>query len=352
MTFSDTERSAMRRALELAASPGVPLGPNPRVGCVLIDAAGRTVAEGFHRGAGHPHAEVDALTRAGDSARGTTAVVTLEPCNHTGRTGPCAQALIAAGVRRVVVAQRDTNPVAVGGAESLRAADVDVETGLLADEARALNQVWTFAVEHGRPFVTWKVATTRDGRIAAVDGSSRWVSSPAARLDSHRLRTVCDVMLVGTNTVAVDDPHLTARDPQGRPLPVQPLRAVMGERDLDPDRRVFDSAAETVRLRTRDPESALKELFARDRQHVLLEGGPTLAAAFVSADLVDEVVAYLAPMVLGAGLSAVGDLGITTISAALHLPVTGVTVLEPLNDGDDVNVRITMSRAAARSEGD
>jgi diaminohydroxyphosphoribosylaminopyrimidine deaminase/5-amino-6-(5-phosphoribosylamino)uracil reductase len=352
MTFSDTERSAMRRALELAASPGVPLGPNPRVGCVLIDAAGRTVAEGFHRGAGHPHAEVDALTRAGDSARGTTAVVTLEPCNHTGRTGPCAQALIAAGVRRVVVAQRDTNPVAVGGAESLRAAGVDVETGLLADEARALNQVWTFAVEHGRPFVTWKVATTLDGRIAAVDGSSRWVSSPAARLDSHRLRTVCDVMLVGTNTVAVDDPHLTARDPQGRPLPVQPLRAVMGERDLDPDRRVFDSAAETVRLRTRDPESALKELFARDRQHVLLEGGPTLAAAFVSADLVDEVVAYLAPMVLGAGRSAVGDLGITTISAALHLPVTGVTVLEPLNDGDDVNVRITMSRAAARSEGD
>jgi len=352
MTFSDTERSAMRRALELAASPGLPLGPNPRVGCVLIDAAGRTVAEGFHRGAGHPHAEVDALTRAGDSARGTTAVVTLEPCNHTGRTGPCAQALIAAGVRRVVVAQRDTNPVAVGGAESLRAAGVDVETGLLADEARALNQVWTFAVEHGRPFVTWKVATTLDGRIAAVDGSSRWVSSPAARLDSHRLRTACDVMLVGTNTVAVDDPHLTARDPQGRPLPVQPLRAVMGERDLGPDRRVFDSAAETVRLRTRDPESALKELFARDRQHVLLEGGPTLAAAFVSADLVDEVVAYLAPMVLGAGLSAVGDLGITTISAALHLPVTGVTVLEPLNDGDDVNVRITMSRAAARSEGD
>ena len=352
MTFSDTERSAMRRALELAASPGLPLGPNPRVGCVLIDAAGRTVAEGFHRGAGHPHAEVDALTRAGDSARGTTAVVTLEPCNHTGRTGPCAQALIAAGVRRVVVAQRDTNPVAVGGAESLRAAGVDVETGLLADEARALNQVWTFAVEHGRPFVTWKVATTLDGRIAAVDGSSRWVSSPAARLDSHRLRTVCDVMLVGTSTVAVDDPHLTARDPQGRPLPVQPLRAVMGERDLGPDRRVFDSAAETVRLRTRDPESALKELFARDRQHVLLEGGPTLAAAFVSADLVDEVVAYLAPMVLGAGLSAVGDLGITTISAALHLPVTGVTVLEPLNDGDDVNVRITMSRAAARSEGD
>jgi diaminohydroxyphosphoribosylaminopyrimidine deaminase/5-amino-6-(5-phosphoribosylamino)uracil reductase len=352
MTFSDTERSAMRRALELAASPGVPLGPNPRVGCVLLDASGRTVAEGFHRGAGSPHAEVDALNRAGDAARGTTAVVTLEPCNHTGRTGPCAQALIAAAVRRVVVAQRDTNPVALGGAESLRAAGVEVETGLLADGARALNRVWTFAVEHRRPFLTWKVATTLDGRSAAADGSSRWVSSPAARLDSHQLRTVCDVMLVGTNTVAVDDPHLTARDPGGRPLPVQPLRAVMGERDLDPSRRVFDTVAETVQLRTRDPGSALAQLYARDRQHVLLEGGPTLAAAFLGADLVDEVVAYVAPMLLGSGLTAVGDLGITAISAALHLPVTDVTVLEPLNDGDDVNVRITMSRAAARSEGD
>jgi diaminohydroxyphosphoribosylaminopyrimidine deaminase/5-amino-6-(5-phosphoribosylamino)uracil reductase len=308
------------------------------------------VAEGCHRGAGNPHAEVDALTRAGEAARGTTAVVTLEPCNHTGRTGPCAQALIAAGVRRVVVAQRDTNPVAVGGAESLCAAGIEVETGLLSDEARVLNRVWTFAVEHRRPFVTWKVATTLDGRIAAADGSSRWVSSPAARLDSHRLRTICDVMLVGTNTVAVDDPHLTARDAGGRPLSVQPLRAVMGERDLEPGHRVFDTAAETIQLRTRDPRSALAELYARDRQHVLLEGGPTLAAAFLGADLVDEVVAYVAPMLLGAGLSAVGDLGITAISEALHLPVTDVTVLEPLNDGEDVNVRITMSRAAARQE--
>ena len=151
-------------------------------------------------------------------------------------------------------------------------------------------------------------------------------------------------MLVGTNTVEVDDPHLTVRDADGVPLPRQPLRAVMGERDLDPGRRVFDDAAETVHLRTRDPEAALKDLFARDRQHVFLEGGPTLAAAFLRAGLVDEVVAYVAPMLLGAGPAAVGDLGITTITEALHLPVTDVTVLEPLNDGDDVNVRITMSR--------
>ena len=136
-------------------------------------------------------------------------------------------------------------------------------------------------MEHGRPFVTWKFATTLDGRSAAADGTSRWVSSPAARLDTHRLRALCDTMLVGTNTVAVDDPQLTVRDADGGPLPRQPLRAVMGERDLDPGRRIFDDAAETVHLRTRDPEAALKDLFARDRQHVFLEGGPTLAAAFL-----------------------------------------------------------------------
>ena len=350
-TVSETERGAMRRALELAASPGVPLGPNPRVGCVLLDPGGRTIAEGFHRGAGSPHAEVDALSRAGIATRGATAVVTLEPCNHTGRTGPCARALIDAGVRRVVIAQRDTNPVAMGGVETLRAAGVDVETGLLVDEARRLNHVWTFAVEHGRPFVTWKFATTFDGRSAAADGTSRWVSSPAARLDTHRLRALCDTMLVGTRTVAVDDPQLTVRDQLGAALPRQPLRAVMGERDLDPGRRVFDDAAETVQLRTRDPEAALKELFARDRQHVFLEGGPTLAAAFLEAQLVDEVVAYVAPMLLGSGRTAVGDLGISTITDALHLPVTDVTVLQPLNDGDDVYVRITMNRAAPRPEG-
>ena len=149
MSFSETERTAMRRALALAASDGVPLGPNPRVGCVLLDVAGRTLAEGYHHGAGSLHAEAEALARAGSSARGATAVVTLEPCNHTGRTGPCSQALIAAGVRRVVVAQPDPNPVATGGAETLRAAGVEVDTGLLGDQARALNRVWTFAVEQG-----------------------------------------------------------------------------------------------------------------------------------------------------------------------------------------------------------
>jgi diaminohydroxyphosphoribosylaminopyrimidine deaminase / 5-amino-6-(5-phosphoribosylamino)uracil reductase len=245
----------------------------------------------------------------------------------------------------VVVAQRDTNPVATGGVDTLRAAGVEVETGLLAEEARAVNRVWTFAVEHGRPFVTWKFATTLDGRSAAADGTSRWVSSRAARRDTHRLRALCDTVLVGTNTVAVDNPLLTVRDEEDRPVARQPLRVVMGERALDPAHRVFGPEAETLHLHTRDPGAALAELFARDRQHVFLEGGPTLAAAFVSAGLVDEVVAYVAPMLLGAGRPAVGDLGITTITEALHLSVTDVTVLEPADAGDDTDVRITMRRA-------
>lgn len=345
MATSDAERLAMTRALAIATSPGVPLGPNPRVGCVIIDADGATVAEGFHRGAGAPHAEVDALQRAGAAARGATAVVTLEPCDHTGRTGPCSVALLEAGVRRVVFAQADPNPVAAGGAARLRAAGVEVEGGLLEAEARLVNRVWTFAVDHGRPFVTWKLAATLDGRSAAADGTSRWVSSRAARVDTHRLRALCDTMLVGTNTVAVDDPRLTVRDAEDRPLPVQPLRAVMGLRDLDAGRRVFDDAAETVRLRTRDPEGALKELFARDRQHVFLEGGPTLAAAFLRAGLVDEVVTYVAPMLLGAGRSAVGDLGITTIADALHLEITDAATV---GDGDDTNVRLVMTPRTTR----
>ncbi|GAA5119327.1 bifunctional diaminohydroxyphosphoribosylaminopyrimidine deaminase/5-amino-6-(5-phosphoribosylamino)uracil reductase RibD [Alloalcanivorax gelatiniphagus] len=342
MTTSEAERSAMRRALALAVTPGVPLGPNPRVGCVLLAPDGTTVAEGFHRGAGTAHAEVAALAEAGDAARGATAVVTLEPCNHTGRTGPCSEALLAAGVVRVVFAQADPNPVARGGADRLRAAGVEVEGGLMVAEAEAANRAWTFAVTAGRPFVTWKFATTLDGRSAAADGTSRWVSSRAARLDTHRLRGLCDTMLVGTRTVEVDDPRLTVRDEVDEPVAVQPLRVVMGLRDLPADRRIFGDGAETVHLRTRDPEEALARLHALDRQHVFLEGGPTLARSFLRAGLVDEVVAYVAPMLLGAGATAVADLGVATIAEALHLHVSDVTVLQG-HDGDDTNVRLTMS---------
>ncbi|MEQ4524173.1 bifunctional diaminohydroxyphosphoribosylaminopyrimidine deaminase/5-amino-6-(5-phosphoribosylamino)uracil reductase RibD [Nocardioides kribbensis] len=339
----------MRRALALAATPGVPLSPNPRVGCVLLADDGATVAEGFHRGAGTPHAEADALARAGAAARGTTAVVTLEPCNHTGRTGPCAQALVEAGVRRVVYAQSDPNPVARGGAETLRAGGPMVEAGLLEHDARALNRVWTFAVEHGRPFVTWKLAATLDGRSAAADGTSRWISGRASRRDVHRLRALADTVLVGTGTVAADDPALTVRDEQDRPLERQPLRAVMGESDLAPGRRVLDGSAETVHLRTRDPRAALAQLAGLERRHVFLEGGPRLAAAFVRAGLVDEIVAYVAPVLLGAGASAVGDLGISTVAAALRPVLTDVTVIEGV-EGEQPDVRLTLVPAPRGSD--
>lgn len=322
----------MSRALHLAATPGVPLGPNPRVGAVLMR-DGEVIAEGFHRGAGSPHAEADALAKT--DARGATAVVTLEPCNHQGRTGPCAQALIDAGVRRVVYAMPDPNPVASGGARALRAAGVEVAAGLQRKEAERVNRGWLFGVQHGRPLVTWKFAATLDGRSAAADGTSQWITGAQARSDVQRLRRQCDVILVGTGTVATDNPRLTVRD--GRKD--QPLRAVMGLRDLDPGFQVFSAAAETRLLKTHDPAVALTELFDAGRRHVWLEGGPTLAAAFVRAGLVDEIIAYLAPALLGAGRTTVGELGITTIADALRLDLQDVTRL-----GDDV--RLTLAPPA------
>lgn len=329
---------AMRRALELAATPGVPHGPNPRVGCVLLSPEGNEIAEGFHRGAGTPHAEAAALATAyelggPDAARGATAVVTLEPCNHTGRTGPCAQALIGAGVTRVVFAQPDPNPLAAGGAATLRGDGVAVETGLLEHEARRLNRAWTFALEHGRPFVTWKLATTLDGRSAASDGSSKWITGESARHDVHRLRAECDAIMVGTGTVLADDPALTVRDEVGELVERQPLRVVVGSREIPEGARLLDGAAETLHLQTRDVSAALSELHELGIQHVFLEGGPTLGAAFLSAGYVDEVVAYVAPKLLGSGRAAVGDLGIESISGALDLEVEDVTVL-----GHDVRI--------------
>jgi diaminohydroxyphosphoribosylaminopyrimidine deaminase/5-amino-6-(5-phosphoribosylamino)uracil reductase len=342
MTTTKAEQAAMRRALVIAATPGVPLGPNPRVGCVLLADDGSSIAEGHHQGAGTPHAEAAALAAAGPRAAGATAVVTLEPCNHTGRTPPCARALVAAGVRRVVIAQPDPNPTAQGGTDTLRAAGIEVVHGLLTDEARQLNEAWTFGLTHGRPMVTWKYASTLDGFSAATDGTSQWISNAAARRDVHRLRTSCDVVLAGTGTVLADDPRLTVRDDRDATLAHQPLRAVMGERDVPATSRVLDDTAETVLLRTRNPHGALATLFDLGRRHVFLEGGPTIAAAFLTAGLVDRVVAYLAPSLLGAGARAVGDLGIGTLTDALAFEVDDVHVVGA-DDAHPANVRLTLS---------
>ena len=331
-------QAVMRRALTLAAQ-GPLADPNPRVGAVITAADGRPVGEGFHRGAGTPHAEVEALSAAGHAAAGGTAWVTLEPCNHTGRTGPCAEALLAAGVARVVYGQADPNPHAAGGAARLRAAGVAVQGGVLAEQAQALNRAWTFAVTRDRPWVVWKFAATLDGRSAAADGTSQWITGPDARADTHVLRAQSGAVLVGAGTVAVDNPSLTARRPDGALLERQPLRVVMGRRALGDAARVFDDSAPSLHLREHDPAGALRVLFDEGVRQVLLEGGPTLAGAFLAAGLVDEVVAYLAPALLGSGPSAVGNLGVTTIDETLRLHRHEVTTLGP-----DIRIRATTSR--------
>ena len=225
----------MREALALAQSPDAPFGENPRVGCVLVAPDGEVVGRGHHRGAGTPHAEVVALADAGARAAGATAVVSMEPCRHTGRTGPCTQALLDAGVRAVVYGQPDPTEQGGGGGDVLRAAGVDVHGGVLADEARAVNEEWTFAVVHGRPFVTWKCAASLDGRVAGADGGPTSITGAASRADVHDLRSRVGAIIVGTGTVLVDDPLLTVRRPGG-PVPTPPLRVVVGSRPI-PDRR-------------------------------------------------------------------------------------------------------------------
>jgi diaminohydroxyphosphoribosylaminopyrimidine deaminase/5-amino-6-(5-phosphoribosylamino)uracil reductase len=331
----------MARARELGESVLGTTSPNPAVGAVVLAADGTPVGEGATAAPGGPHAEVTALAQAGERARGGTAVVTLEPCAHTGRTGPCADALLGAGIVRVVVAVPEPTELAGGGADRLRAAGVDVELGVEQAEAEAgALSGWLTGVREQRPFVVWKVAATLDGRVAAADGTSRWITGDQARAAVHRLRATCDAVVVGSGTALADDPQLTVRDADGRNVARQPLRVVVDRRDrLPATARVLDDAAPTHVSRAANPAALLAELFDRDVRRVLLEGGPTLTAAFLRDGLVDEAVVHLAPTFLGAGPSLVGDLGISTISDALSLSLVDVTPL-----GGDVQIRLRPTR--------
>jgi diaminohydroxyphosphoribosylaminopyrimidine deaminase/5-amino-6-(5-phosphoribosylamino)uracil reductase len=317
----------MARAVELAARGLGTTSPNPVVGCVILDAAGVTVGEGWHERAGGPHAEVAALAVAGDRARGGTAVITLEPCAHTGRTGPCTEALLDAGIRRVVHAVADPNPAMAGGADALRAHGVEVEAGLLAAEAERGNEAWLHLVRTGRPFVIWKYAAGLDGQVAAADGTSRWITGEPARLDVHRLRATVDAVAVGVGTVLADDPQLTVRLP-GRDTARQPLRVVFDRTGRTPaTARVRDEAADTL-ITAAPPAEVLADLRGRGVVSVLLEGGPTLAGAFWAAGLIDKVIGYIAPVLLGSGaFPAIRDAGIPTIAAAGRLELDDVTRL-------------------------
>ncbi|RKT36282.1 diaminohydroxyphosphoribosylaminopyrimidine deaminase/5-amino-6-(5-phosphoribosylamino)uracil reductase [Microbacterium sp. AG1240] len=326
------ELEAMRHALRLARRG--PRGVNPQVGSVILSPAGDVIAEGWHRGAGTAHAEVDALSKLEPgAARGATAVVTLEPCNHTGRTGPCAVALIEAGVGRVVYAMADPNAAAAGGAERLRAAGVEVEGGVLIDDAMDLLRGWLDVQRLRRPRVTVKWAQSLDGRAAAADGTSQWITGPEARADVHRRRAEADAIVVGTGTLLADDPALTARRADGSLYDAQPRPVVIGSAEVPTDAAVRRHPIDPLFFATRDLDTVLADLRERGVQRVFVEGGPTLASAFVRAGLADEMLVYVAPVLLGGDRLAVGDIGVATIADAHRLRAASVTAL-----GDDLLV--------------
>lgn len=317
--FSPAEATAMEAAL--AAAVQGPRGANPLVGAVVIAADGTQLVTGYHLGAGTAHAEADAIAQAkaaGHDLSGATMVVTLEPCNHRGRTGPCAQAIIDAGIADVVYAVDDPHDPAAGGAATLRAAGVRVRSGLAALPALDMNRRWFDAVAAKRPFVTLHIAQTLDSRIAASDGTSQWISSPESLADNHALRGRIDAILVGTQTVLVDNPRLTARNADGEPAGKQPLRAVMGYRGIPEGAAINGDDGNVLHLATRDPREALDQLFAAGVRHLMVEGGSRILSAFLSDGLVDELIVYLAPTLLGSGTPALEDLGITTLADAQH----------------------------------
>ncbi|HEX9208698.1 MAG TPA: bifunctional diaminohydroxyphosphoribosylaminopyrimidine deaminase/5-amino-6-(5-phosphoribosylamino)uracil reductase RibD [Steroidobacteraceae bacterium] len=329
--FTATDHEHMGRALQLAARGLYSTAPNPAVGAVVLDAAGAQVGEGWHRKAGGPHAEILALREAGERARGGTAYVTLEPCSHHGRTPPCVDAVLAAGLQRVVVAMSDPNPRVAGtGLQKLRDAGLVVAAGLLEREARELNRGFVSRMERGRPWVTAKLGASLDGRTALADGSSKWITSPLARADVQKLRARASAVLTGIGTVLADDPTLTVREPDLDMLGRQPLRVIFDARgQLPPQSRVVNDGVETLLLTSPqgagqlqahgvhaqtglvveslpvdangrlDPVIALRRLVERDCNEVLVEAGPRLAGSFIAAGLVDELILYVAATVLG-----------------------------------------------------
>ncbi len=342
--YTAFDHLCMTRALRLAERGAYTTRPNPMVGCVIAQ-GDAIVGEGFHQRAGEAHAEVLALQATGDRAKGATAYVTLEPCAHTGKTGPCADALIAAGVSRVVAAMRDPFPQVDGaGFDKLRAAGITVEAGLMEAQARQLNCGFLSRMERGRPWVRVKLATSLDGRTAAANGDSKWISGDASRLDVQRWRARAGAILTGAGTVLADDPSLTVRLEDDTPF-VPPLRVVLDPGLATVTRgRVREGEAPTLYIHTADAkppreinaqrvvapaqgsnfdlQAVLELLAARGINEVQVEAGATLAGAFVTAGLVDELLLYVAPVLLGdLARPLFAGLGIQTMAQRAHLQV-------------------------------
>jgi diaminohydroxyphosphoribosylaminopyrimidine deaminase/5-amino-6-(5-phosphoribosylamino)uracil reductase len=362
--WTDADRLHMARAIELAAHGLYTTDPNPRVGCVLVR-DGRVIGEGWHERPGGPHAEAAALIAAGGDARGATAYVSLEPCNHHGRTPPCSEALIAAGVARVVYAIADPNPVAVGGGARLAAAGIRVEVGLMEAEAAALNPGFMRRVRGGLPWVRVKIAASLDGRTALANGESRWITSKAARTDAQYGRARSSVVLTGIGTILADDPAMNVRIPESDR---QPLRVILDSQlRTPPESRVLDREGQALVIGAReeahrraaleklgvqvqllpdasgrpDLRQVLQQLATRGANEVWVEAGATLAGAFVSAGLFDELVVYLAPTLLGPDARALVQL--PPLAALAARPALRFTSCRRV--GDDLCI------TASRSDG-
>ncbi len=322
-TWTDTDRRMMARALELARKGVGQVSPGPLVGCVIVGPSGEIVGEGFYLFEEMNHAETIALAEAGEKARGGTAYVSLEPHAHHGRTPPCTDALLAAGIKRVVAPIEDLNPKVSGkGFAHLRAAGVQVQTGLMADEATQLNEAYLHFMQHGLPFVHLKLAVTLDGKIATRTGDSRWISGPESLVRVHELRHEYDAIMIGAGTAALDDPLLTDRS--GLPRRRSLVRVVVGDRSrLSPESQLVRTAAEGAPLLVLngDLESILKELADRSLQSVLLEGGSGMAGEFFDAGLVNKVTFFIAPKIVGgtAAPSAIGGAGVEKMADAFEL---------------------------------
>lgn len=303
----------MARAIELSKHGLGRTFPNPTVGAVIVSLSGEVIGEGFHSGG--DHAEVVALSDSahrGISTVGATIFVTLEPCNHTGKRPPCTKAILDAGIARVVYAVTDPNPVAMGGGEYLRSQGIEVVSHILEVESAFENRAWLHKMLRNRPYITWKIASSFDGFTAALDGTSKWITSVESRQIVQKMRAESDAILIGTGTALIDNPSLI---PQGDAR--RPLRIVMGERKISSDSKILDGEAETLILPSREIDVLMEKVNSLGLNSILVEAGATLGSALLNKGLIDEIRWFQAPTLLGAGKRAIGDLHVATLSERL-----------------------------------
>lgn len=325
---------AMARAIECA---GYGLGktfPNPIVGAVMTSATGEFISEGFHQGA--EHAEVLAIKGAKEVPAGSILYITLEPCNHHGKTPPCVDAIIESGIKKVVYAVSDPNPIAAGGSLRLRDAGIEVVAGIGQEQAGFENRAWLTKIEKNRPRITWKIASTMDGKVTASDGSSKWITGEPARAKVAQMRSEADAIVTSTTTVVADDPLLTSKG-----LGKNPIRIVMGSRELKSDAQILGDESETVLIKSRDFNDLIKFSNERGFNQLLIESGPTLGTALLREDLIDEIILFQAPTFLGSGTPSIGDLGITNISERLDFDISDVEII-----GADLKITLIKSANA------